>query len=269
MSEMIQMVILAVVQGLTEFLPVSSSGHLVLAKELLGFEAMSGLGVELLLHGGTLVAVLLFYRKLIAEIVAGLFQRKAEAWRFAIAVVISMIPAVVLGLLFKDQLEATAETPVFVCCALLFTGLLLLATRKWGHQEQGRDVSPLRGLLMGVAQAVAMLPGVSRSGSTIAMSRFLGVASDKAAAFSFLMVVPVIIAGNLYELLKVMTGEETGAFNGLTWPLGLVGFVVAAVVGYASVAWMVRLLNRNAFWRFGFYCLALGLAGLAYFLFIH
>lgn len=265
MHDLLQMALLAVVQGLTEFLPVSSSGHLVLAKHLLGFKALSGLGVELLLHAGTLLAVLIYYRRLIAETVLGLLRREGEAWRFAFAIGLSMIPAVILGLLFEDRLEALAESPRFVCCALLFTGLLLLATRLFGRDD-GRDVSPLRGLLMGVAQAVAMLPGVSRSGSTIAMSRFLGVAADKAAAFSFLMVVPVILGGNLLHLLKALLKHDNGAFTGLTWPMGLLGFGLSALVGYLSVAWMVRLLSRHCFWRFGFYCLAIGGGGLLWFL---
>lgn len=266
MHDLLKMFSLAVVQGLTEFLPVSSSGHLVLAKHLLGFGAISGLGVELLLHAGTLVAVLVYYRSLIADTLVGLFRRDWEAWRFTLAILCSMIPAVVFGLLFEERLETLAENPRFVCGALVFTGVLLLSTRRFGR-DAGRDVSPLRGLLMGVAQAAAMLPGVSRSGSTIAMSRFLGVASEKAAAFSFLMVVPVILGGNLLHLLKALFKHDNGAFSGLSWPMGLLGFSVSAVVGYLSVAWMVRLLGRRGFWRFGFYCLAVGLGGLLWFAF--
>lgn len=266
MSDWLQMGILAVVQGLTEFLPVSSSGHLVLAKELLGYEAMSGLGVELLLHAGTLVAVLAYYRTFIGELVRGLVRREREAWRFAAAVLISMIPAVILGLTCEAQLESLAGNPVFVCAALCFTGILLLATRTFG-KDRGLEVTPLRGLLMGCAQAVAMLPGVSRSGSTIAVSRFLGVASEKAAAFSFLMVVPVILGGNILHVAKALSGDEASAFEGLTRGVGALGFCVSVAVGYLSVAWMVQLLGRRNFWRFGFYCLAVGLAGLGYFLF--
>lgn len=266
MNDWLQMGILAVVQGLTEFLPVSSSGHLVLAKELLGYEAMSGLGVELLLHAGTLVAVLAYYRTLILDLVKGVIRKDREARRFAWAVLLSMIPAVILGLTCESQLERLTEMPAFVCGALCFTGLLLLATRLFG-KDCGRDVSPLRGLAMGLAQAVAMLPGVSRSGSTIALSRFLGIASEKAAAFSFLMVVPVIFGGTLLHVMKALSDPAESAFDGLTWGTGLLGFGASALVGYLSVAWMVRLLGRRNFWRFGFYCLAVGLPGLGYFLF--
>lgn len=266
MADWLQMVILATVQGLTEFLPVSSSGHLVLAKELLGYEAISGLGVELLLHAGTLVAVILYYRKLIVEMVMGLLAKDREAWRFAFAVLLSMIPAVILGLTCEEQLERLTEMPIAVCAALCFTGTLLLATRKFG-KDCGRDVSPLRGVAMGLAQAVAMIPGVSRSGSTIAMSRFLGISSDKAAAFSFLMVVPVIFGGTLLHVMKAVSNPAESAFEGVTWVTGSLGFFVSALVGYLSVAWMVRLLGRRNFWRFGFYCLAVGLLGLGFFVF--
>lgn len=264
MDTYFQMALLAIVQGLTEFLPVSSSGHLVLAKHFLGFEAMSGLGVELLLHGGTVVAVLVYYHRLIVEIVTGMFRGARQAWMFAVAVLLSMIPAVVLGMTCEAQLEASAESPLFVSGCLVFTGCLLLATRLWGH-DAGKQVTPLRGFLMGIAQAVAMLPGVSRSGSTIAMSRFLGIKAETAAAFSFLMVVPVILGGNLLHVLKAMGETGESAFEGLTPGLAILGFIVSAVVGYASVAWMVRLLNRRHFWRFGFYCLAVGLWGFIYF----
>lgn len=266
MSDWLQMSILAIVQGLTEFLPVSSSGHLVLAKELLGYEAMSGLGVELLLHAGTLVAVILYYRILILDVVKGLIRKDREAWRFACAILLSMIPALILGLTCESHLERLTGMPVFVCGALCFTGLLLLATRTFG-KDCGRDVSPLRGVVMGLAQAVAMIPGISRSGSTIAMSRFLGISSEKAAAFSFLMVVPVIFGGTLLHVLKAFSDPAASAFEGLTWFTGVLGFTLSATVGYLSVAWMVQLLGRRNFWRFGFYCLALGLLGLGYFLF--
>ena len=259
MALWLQMLILATVQGLTEFLPVSSSGHLVLAKAALGFQAMSGLGMELLLHGGTLLAVLVYYRALIGEVLLGLWRREAAAWRFALAVFLSMIPAALLGLLCEETFERLAESPAFVCGALLFTGLLLLSTRRFGR-DLGREVSPGAGLLMGVAQAVAMLPGISRSGSTLAMARFLGIEPKKAAAFSFLMVVPVILAGNALHLAKALAAEEN-AFAGLPVGVGLLGFVTAAGVGYLSVAWMVRLLGNRTFWRFGFYCLGLGGAG--------
>ncbi|MBO7181977.1 MAG: undecaprenyl-diphosphate phosphatase, partial [Kiritimatiellae bacterium] len=132
-------------------------------------------------------------------------------------------------------------------------------------RDDNREVTPLRGLVMGVAQALAMLPGVSRSGCTIATARFFGIKSADAAAFSFLMVVPVIVGGNLLHLLKAFKEPGESAFAGLTPGLAIAGFVVAALVGYASVAWMVRLLNRHAFWRFGFYCLALGVTGVLWF----
>lgn len=257
MSDLTNMIILAVVQGLTEFLPVSSSGHLVLAKAMLGFDAIGGLGAELLLHLGTLAAVFAYYRRFIAEICVGLVRRERTAWRFALSVLVSMIPAVVLGLLFEDELEHAAESPRLVACLLTVTGLILLASRVFGS-DRGREITPVRAFLVGIAQAVAMLPGISRSGSTISMARILGIASDKIASFSFLMVVPVILGGNLLHVLKALREGNTGVFEGLTPAMAAAGLLVSAAVGYLSVAGMVKLLARHRFWLFGFYCLAVG-----------
>ncbi len=255
--------ILAIIQGLTEFLPVSSSGHLALAKEMLNFNAIEGLGVELLLHGGTLIAVLIYYRKLIIKMVTNLFKGEKEAIRFNIAILLSMIPAVVLGLTCEEQLESFVKNPVFVCCMLMITGTILLFTRCVKKTFE-KDVSPCRGFLMGVAQAFAILPGISRSGSTIVMSRFLGVATEKAAAFSFLMVVPVILGGNILHLMKAISNPEASVFKGLTIGTAAVGFLLSAIVGYISIAWMVKLLGTRNFWKFGFYCIGIGLIGLTY-----
>lgn len=263
MIDYLQLGILALVQGLTEFLPVSSSGHLALAKEMLHFHSVTGLGVELLLHGGTVVAVLLYYRRFIGEIFCNLIRGERDAWRFTLAIIISMVPAVLIGLTCEEALESFTSNPAFVCCMLIITGAVLILTRCVKGRFE-KDISPLRGFAMGIAQALALLPGISRSGSTIAMSRFLGVATEKAAAFSFLMVVPVILGGNLYHLLKALSDETGGVFQGLDWGTGCVGFFLSAIVGYLSVAWMVKLLGKRTFWKFGIYCLAIGLIGLTY-----
>ncbi len=264
MTELIQIAILAIVQGLTEFLPVSSSGHLILSKEIIGFEGMSGLGVELLLHAGTLVAVLAYYHKMIAETIAGFLRGDKESRIFVYAIILSMIPAVTLGLTCEETFEKINQYPVVVCALLVYTGVLLLLSHIFG-KDTGASITPKRGFLIGIAQAIAMLPGVSRSGSTIAMSRFLGIASEKAAAFSFLMVVPVILGGNLLHIVKAIKDHDSSAFAGMTWGMGIVGFTLSAIVGYLSVAWMVKLLGKHSFWKFGYYCLAVGILGLAYF----
>lgn len=266
MSDILNLSLLAIVQGLTEFLPVSSSGHLVLAKNALGYEAMSGLGVELLLHAGTLVAVIAYYWFFIKDIIVRLFQREKTAVMFTCAIIVSMIPAVILGLTCEEKLEALAENPMIVCLFLIITGTILLLTRSIRRPLEN-EITPKRAFIMGIAQAFAMLPGISRSGSTIATSRFLGVKTEKAAAFSFLMVVPVIFGGTILHLIKALSSEGESAFTGLTWTSAIIGFTLAAIVGYLSVAWMVKLLGKRNFWKFGFYCIALGLTGLTYFLF--
>ncbi len=257
MSDAIDMFILAVIQGLTEFLPVSSSGHLALAKHLLGFEALQGLGVELLLHLGTLVAVFAYYRHFIMQVLKGIIHSDKAAWNFALCIVISMIPAVVVGILFEDALERIVAYPQAVAALLCVTGGMLIATRFFG-KDRHREITPLRALVIGCAQAFAMLPGISRSGSTISAARFLGVAQERGASFSFLMVVPVILGGNILHLLKALNDTSESAFAGLTWSLATIGLLTSAIVGYLSVAWMVRLLARRRFWLFGIYCLTIG-----------
>jgi undecaprenyl-diphosphatase len=266
MLETLNLAILAIVQGLTEFLPLSSSGHLCLAQHLLGYNAISGLGVELLLHAGTLVAVLAYYRAFIIDLFCRLLKLEKSAWSFAFAILLSMVPAVILGLTCEEKLEALGSNPKIVCTFLIITGALLLLTRTI-KKPLDKDITPFRALTMGIAQAFAMLPGISRSGSTIATSRFLGIQTDKAAAFSFLMVVPVILGGNLLHLIKALSANEESAFTGLTPSGAILGFTLSALVGYMSVAWMVKLLGKRNFWKFGLYCLALGLSGLTYFLF--
>lgn len=257
MSEMMNMFVLAVVQGLTEFLPVSSSGHLALGKYLLGFEALDGFGVELLLHLGTLAAVFAYYWGFIVKTVKGLLAKEKEAWHFAICVLISMIPAVVVGLLWEERLEQVATYPRAVAGLLMVTGCMLIGTRLFGRERE-LEITPKSAFLIGCAQAFAMLPGISRSGSTISMARFIGIAQDKIARFSFLMVVPVILGGNLLHIVKALGGSGESAFEGLTWGLAVMGLATSAVVGYLSVAWMVRLLSKQRFWLFGIYCLTVG-----------
>lgn len=259
MSDLVNMIILAIVQGLTEFLPVSSSGHLVIARELLGVKT-PGLTLVILLHVGTVVAVIGYYHRQILELLRGIFKMERRSLLFAAAVLISMIPAAVVGIGWGERIEAACENPSFTGGALLFTGAVLLLTRlipAKREDPEGREVGVVRGFLIGLAQMVAVLPGVSRSGMTISAARFLGVRPEKAAEFSFIMVLPVILGGALLDAVKHIR-EPLPAETALSFLEMAVGFGVAAIVGYVSVAAMVKLLNRDRFWLFGFYCLAAG-----------
>ena len=247
---MIETTILAVLQGIAEFLPISSSGHLVLGKALLGVKE-PGIRLDIFLHVGTLFAIAAFYWRVIWRIL------REYDWKYVAKIVVSAIPAGVIGVLFKDQLEEFFSSPHAVGAALLFTGIVLLATKVLPKGE--REVSFLGAVVMGVAQAVAILPGVSRSGMTLAAARASKIEAAKSAEFSFLMSAPPIAGAALLEVLKAMKENCPNCPSTETaWPLVIYGGVLAAVVGYFSLAFLLKALKSDRFWMFGPYCLLAG-----------
>ena len=252
--------ILGVLQGLTEFLPVSSSGHLVLAESLLLSEPVAEpVLFTLVVHGGTALSTLVVFRFFIA----GLFKdlRKLE-WnqgtQYCAKVVISMVPAVVVGLLFEEEIEAVFDGSVALTGSMLcVTGGLLLFTL-WARDGTGR-VTYRIALVLGLAQAVAILPGISRSGATIATSLLLGMKKENATQFSFIMVLPVIFGSMAYKLLGYIR-EGGGEADAIGWVALLLGFVAAFGAGMAACRWMIRIVARSRLQYFAFYCFAVGLA---------
>ena len=249
---MIEVTLLSILQGVAEFLPISSSGHLVLGKELLGMQEL-GMRIDIFLHVGTLAAIFAFYFAIIRRIIVNL------EWSYMLKVVASAVPAGVVGVLFKDPLEAAFASPKMVGGALIFTGLVLTATKFLPKGD--KDVSFGRALLMGLAQAVAILPGVSRSGMTLAAARGAKVDAEKSAEFSFLMSAPPIAGAALLEFLKSLKATE--ATTEVSWGLTIYGCVLAAVVGYFSLKLLVKSLKGRWFWLFGPYCLVAGALTLA------
>ena len=250
---MLEVLVLSVLQGVAEFLPISSSGHLVLGKALLGV-GDAGMRLDVFLHVGTLLSIFVFYFSVVRRI---LVRRE---WEYVAKVVLSAIPVSVVGVLFKDWLEEAFSSPAFVGGALMFTGVVLTATRFLPKGD--RDVSFLHALLMGLAQAVAILPGVSRSGMTLAAARAAKVDGEKAAEFSFLMSAPPIAGAAILEIAKAArcvdaSCAETG------WGLCVFGAVVAAVIGWFALKLLVASLKGRWFWLFGPYCLAAGLLTIA------
>ena len=244
---MIEVTLLSVLQGVAEFLPISSSGRLVLGKELLGMQEL-GMRIDIFLHVGTLAAIFAFYFAIIRRILVNL------EWSYMLKVIVSAVPAGVIGVLFKDQLEAAFASPKMVGGALIFTGLVLTATKFLPKGD--KDVSFVRAFVMGLAQAVAILPGVSRSGMTLAAARASKVDAEKSAEFSFLMSAPPIAGAALLELLKSLKATE--AMTEVSWGLTIYGCVLAAVVGYFSLKLLVKSLKGRWFWLFGPYCLVAG-----------
>lgn len=247
--------ILGVVQGLTEFLPVSSSGHLELVKALLGENAVpeDSMLFTVILHFATALSTIVIFRKDIIEIFKGLFQREWNADKeFSLKVVISMIPAALIGFFLNDQLEALFEGRiVFVGCMLIITaGLLRLADKA---KNTTKKVSYKNSIVIGVAQAIALLPGISRSGATISTSVILGNDKTKAARFSFLMVVPLIFG----KIGKDLLSGDLNTIENFT-PLGI-GFASAFLAGLFACKWMITLVRKSKLTYFSVYCFVVGL----------
>ena len=248
---------LGIVQGLTEFLPVSSSGHLVMAQALLGLE-QPGLVFEVAVHVATLLSVLVVYRKRIGELVLGALRRDAQALAYGAKLVLATLPAVALVLVAGDWLEGLFERPAVAGLALIGTGCILATTRY--TMAAARLPEPGWGTALGIgcAQALAIVPGISRSGSTVAAAMAMGVAPTAAAEFSFLMSVPAILGAAVRSL-----GELSAVEAGVALPLAL-GAGAAAVSGVGAILLFVRLLRSRAFHRFAYYTWAVGAAFLAW-----
>ncbi len=254
----LKIILLAVLQGVTEFLPVSSSGHLVIAGRLLGIE-QPGVRLETMLHFGTLVAVCLYYRQRLWSLIRGVIRGERAAWRETGLLLLASLPVIVVYAVAHERLEAYYENPRLTAAMLMVTGLLLLSLAFRRRDTSGQaEAAPLgwwRALVIGLAQAVAILPGISRSGSTIAAARHLGVAPRRAAEFSFLMSVPLLLGATL---LHVVRPEPSAGSCTVGWGLIWLGTLVAALVGYASISFLIRVLSGGRFWFFGVWCLVVG-----------
>lgn len=259
--DLLDAVILGIIQGLTEFLPVSSSGHLELGKAILGDTSVpeESLLFTVVLHFATALSTLVIFRKDVFEILRGLFSFKwNEETQFSLKIIISMLPAVIVGLLFEEQLEALfGGNILFVGFMLLVTALLLWLADK--AKDTGKKVSYSNAFVIGVAQAIAMLPGISRSGATISTSVLLGNDKTKAARFSFLMVVPLIFGKIAKDLLG---GELTSSSTDLTALAA--GFISAFIAGLVACTWMITLVKKSKLSWFAIYCFVVGIAAIIF-----
>ncbi len=246
-------IILGIVQGVAEFLPISSSGHLVIVEALL--ETAGGglphrLMLNVVLHGGTLLAILVFYRRRVLALLGT--DRRAIG-----LLVVGTLPAAVAGLTLERRWPHLLENPLLAGAMLVVTGLLLIWARRHddGHTAYAQ-ISYRQALLVGLAQALGLLPGMSRSGVTIVAGMASGLRPDAAATFSFLLAIPAIAGACLLELLKVWT--DGGSQIGL--PLLAIGAATSFVVGLVSLWWLLRWIDRGWLYRFAFWCIPLGIA---------
>ena len=255
--------ILGIIQGLTEYLPVSSSGHLEIGNAILGVELEENLTFDVMLHVATVLSTLVVLWSEIDWITRGLFKFKMNnETKYFLNIVVSMIPVGIVGVLFKDQIEDFFKgNLLLVGCCLMFTAVLLTFTY-FAKPRQKERISWLDALIIGIAQAIAVLPGVSRSGSTIATGLLLGNKKEKLAQFSFLMVIPPILGQALLSSLKFIKGEE--AFGGVGAMPMLIGFVAAFVFGCIACKWMINIVKKGKLVYFGIYCAIVGSIAIVY-----
>ena len=255
MSDFLDVTFLAILQGVAEFLPISSSGHLVIGQHILGVKD-AGLQLDVFLHVGTLLSVALYYRKSLWRIAA------ERDFGYLAKIVLSALPAVAVYAIFKEEVETLFGNTKMVGALLMFTGAVLAGTRFLPTGT--KDVSVLRALWMGCMQAVALLPGVSRSGMTLAAARSGKVEPSKSAEFSFLMSAPLILGGMFLEILKMFRAAVDAAPDGVGLGLLVWSALLSAAVGYFSLVALVKTLKGRWFWLFGPYCVTAGLLTLCF-----
>ena len=252
----IDALLLGIIQGLTEFLQVSSSGHLEIGSVLLGVKSSNHLLFALIVHLATSLSTLVVFRKEIVVIIVDLFKFKwNDSTKFASQIVISMIPVGIVGLLFESEIETFFTGNLLLTGGMLiFTSALLFIPRFFREGEG--SVTFMKSLLIGIAQAVAIVPGISRSGSTIATALILGIERDKAAKFSFLMVLLPIIGASLLKAKNYF--EAPAIYDKIDSGVLVLGFTAAFVSGYIACNWMVRIVKKGKLIYFSIYCFLVG-----------
>jgi undecaprenyl-diphosphatase len=274
--DLVDSIILGIIQGLTEFLPVSSSAHLVFGTELLGLK--ENVTFDIVLHLGTLIAVLLYFRTELLDLLLGTIKHSFAFVKYALFsltqnankenlyypyysfyIIVATIPAGIAGIVFKEKFECFFAEPVWVCIFLLITGCFLIASKY--APEKNTKIGFWQALLIGLSQMCAILPGISRSGSTIVTGMFLGINREQAAKFSFFMSIPVIL-GAVVLKLKDLFALDLSSHDLMCYA---VGTLASAIFGYISILLVMKFIQKGKFVYFGYYCLAVGILGLFYF----
>ena len=259
----IEALILGLVQGLTEYLPVSSSGHLAIGSEFFGIEGEENLAFTVAVHVATVLSTLVILWKEIDWIFRGLFKWQLnEETKYVLNIVVSMIPVGIVGVFFKDYVEEVFGAGLAIVGAMLLLTALLLTFSYYAKPRQKEKISLRDAFIIGLAQACAVMPGLSRSGSTIATGLLLGNKKETLAQFSFLMVIPPILGEALLDVVKGLNGEE--AFGGIDALPLTVGFLAAFVSGCLACKWMINIVKKGKLIYFGIYCAIAGVLTLIY-----
>lgn len=270
---MFESILLGLLQGLAEFLPISSSGHLVLGKHFLNVQE-AGMFFDIMLHAGTLLSIFVVFRKKIFQILAGALHKEKEAYQMILYIVLASIPTAIIGIGFKKPIEALFENPRAVCFALLVTGVLLFLTQWTSSSKNAADFSPKpmngwRAFIVGIIQGFACIPGISRSGSTTSVMLFLGIERKYAGEFTFLMSIPAVGGAALLDFKKWLSCRtdvvsdicaDAGTFS---IPL-LVGMLVAFICGIFALKWLMAFVQKGKLHYFSYYVWAAGILGLIF-----
>lgn len=261
----LEAIVLGVIQGLTEFIPVSSDGHLSAAQMLMPRFGQVGLLFDVMVHVGTLTAILVYYRKLLRQEASGLFaadsgQRRA-AWRLFLLLLLATIPTGIVGLALKHSVEATKSNARFVGAMEILTGVYLALSyfRREGKKDRA-TMTWLDAIVIGSVQGLAVLPGLSRSASTIAFGLFLGFTARWAADFTFLLVIPAIVGAAGVEILSAVRQQGSSFFATPDFARYLAGAAAAGVVGYLTIGFLIRMVSTRKVHWFAVYCFVFGLA---------
>jgi len=252
--------ILGIVQGLTEYLPVSSSGHLTIGANLFGLSGEENLAFTITVHVATVLSTCVILWKEIVWLFKDLFKFKwNEGTKYVVNILISMIPVAIVGFFFKDKVEAIFGSGLLVVGICLLVTASLLAFSYWAKPRQRENISPWHAFVIGIAQAVAVLPGLSRSGSTIATGLLLGNSKQKLAQFSFLMVIPPILGEALLDVKDMAEQGVSVAMGGLSTSSLIIGFLAAFVSGCIACKWMINIVKKGKLIWFALYCAIVGI----------
>ena len=259
--EWFEALILGIIQGLTEYLPVSSSGHLAIGSTLFGLSGEENLTFTVAVHVATVLSTIVILWKEIVWLFTDLFKFKwNEGTKYIVNILISMIPVGIVGLFFKDKVEAIFGSGLLVVGICLMITALLLAFSYWAKPRQRENISPLHAFIIGIAQALAVLPGLSRSGSTIATGLLLGNKKERLTQFSFLMVIPPILGEALLDVKDMAEMGVSQAMAGLPTLSLAVGFLAAFICGCLACKWMINIVKKGKLIWFAVYCAIVGTA---------
>ena len=262
----IQALILGLIQGLTEYLPVSSSGHLAIGQALFGLQdGESNLAFTVLLHVATVLSTVVILWSEIVWLFKDLFKFKwNEGTKYIVNILISMIPVAIVGFFFKDKIEAVFGSGLLIVGIMLLVTASLLAFSYFAKPRQKENISPVHAFIIGIAQACAVIPGLSRSGSTIATGLLLGNKKEKLAQFSFLMVIPPILGEALLDIKDMIEVGFGEAMGGLSPVAAIVGFLAAFISGCFACKWMINLVKKGKLIWFAVYCVIVGVVAIIF-----